>query len=179
MNGVAARWALAALLAVSVSQAGCTKVIMQGVHEVRGASAKLHLISAVDENEFAGYGGIRFEPLETSIGSRLCPPTLHDEYDAAAAVWQRKLAEHYSGGGPELTIESEALYYQKKGLLKSALMLSRVRMRAKETLVMDGIVLAKSKSYRAGGESALAAATLKAIGKFLERQKGVESEDED
>ena len=178
MNEVPARWVLAALLATCVSQAGYTKVIMQGVHEVRGASAELHLVTEVGENELAGFGAIRFEPLETSIGSRLCPPALHDEYDAAAAEWQRKLAMHYSGDGPGLAVRSEVLYFQEKGLLGSALMLSRVRMHTMERLVVDGIVLAESKSYRAGDEDALAAATLEAIGEFLERQKGVRNGEE-
>jgi hypothetical protein len=56
-------------------------------------------------------------------------------------------------------------------LLGSAQLLVRLTMRDGERVVVDALVNAESKSFRAGSGDDLAQAAIKAVGRFLVRHK--------
>jgi len=156
---------------------GCTTVAKQAFHELRGAQADLLFIDHAPCEDLATYDGVKFNPVSTTIGDELCPYSLRSKWDRCAAREEGKLRGCYPGGEKTLSVDAEILYFQKKGLLGSAQLLSRVRMRAGGTVVVDVLVNTMSKAFRAGGASALAETSVEAVAKFLRKQKAVEEED--
>jgi hypothetical protein len=156
---------------------GCTTVAKQALHEFRGAKADVSLVQEIGAYALADYQSVVFESARSDVG-RVCPPKVLRAWDEAAAKQQAELAEHFPGGPPTLHIESEIWFFKEKGLLGNAECLARVRMRDDETLKADLVVQALSKAFRAGDESALTKAAVKAIGKFLKEQKRTEQRNE-
>lgn len=165
------------LLAAAGLVAGCTTAAKQALYELRGAKGKFLWVSAPHRERLARVRGLRFEPVTTSIGQRLCPPAFLTAFDRRAAERLETLRGLYPGGEPLLRIQADVLYFQKKGLLSEAQSLTRVRMRDDVGLLADGIVRVESRSFRAGDEEDLAEETVDAICKFLRR--GREEDDRD
>ena len=167
-----------ALLIAAGLATGCTTAAKQALYELRGARGKILWVSPPHRERLARVRAVRFEPVTTSIGPRLCPPSFRSAYDRRAAEKLAELGALYPGGEPELRIEADVLYFQKKGLLSEAQSLTRVRMRDDVGLLADGIVRVESKAFRAGDEEHLAEETVDAICKFLRRcQKDREPDD--
>jgi hypothetical protein len=159
---------------------GCMTAVKQVFHEARGAKAKVLLVADVGERSLASYQGLRFEPATTTIGANLCPPGLLTYYDDHTRGLTEALRETFPGGEPVLQIGTEVTYFQKKGALSQAEFLARVRMRDGGRVVVDALLRAESKSFRRGGENALAEAAVEALRKFLKKQKvGGEPDDDD
>ena len=163
------RLAAAALLSLSCG-CGAPTIARQAFHELRGAQADISFIEAVGQNALAKYESVRFEPASSDVG-QVCPPKVLQAWNRHAVEEQADLAEYFPGGAPTLRIESEIWFFKEKGLLGNAECLARVRMRDDGTLKADLVVQALSKAFRAGDESALTDAAVKAIGKFLKEQK--------
>lgn len=166
---------LVLLTTSTLSLTGCFTIAKQAIHEARGAQGELLPVSTVGDSALARCRSIVFTPADTTAGPRLCPPALLREYDAATRKLAARLRPHYPGGAPTLTVDSEILYFQRKGLLSGAFMLTRVRMRADDRLAVDAIIKAESAAYTAGGEDDLADATVDALGRFLRRNRPAES----
>ncbi|MCK4343364.1 MAG: hypothetical protein KAY37_16745 [Phycisphaerae bacterium] len=150
---------------------GCTTVAKQGLHEVIGARAKVLLNTELSDTALARYQSVRFEPATTKLSNKLCPPKVLTAYDHFAGELPHDLDALYAGGSPGLTIETEILFFQKKGLLGGAQLLSRIQFRGDDGFSADGIVNAASKSFREGSGDDLAEAAIDAVGKLLKRQK--------
>lgn len=165
------------LAAVALLQTGCFSVLKQGYYEVRGAHGEVLPITPGPELTLTKYQGVEFTPATTTIGDRLCPPALRRAYDGSANQVASRLKPLYPGGPPTLTIDSEIVYFQKKGLFSGGQLLVRVRLRDVDQLVTDVLVRAETQSFREGGEADLARAAVQALQQFLERRKqGDESE---
>jgi len=162
---------ITAWLAALLPQLGCTTIAKQALHEVRGAQARVHPINRLSEGALKRYELIRFEPATTTVGPVLCPRDLLDAYDRYTRALQDELQDQADQAATSLTAHSEILFFQEKGLLGSAMCLTRVRMRNSDELVLDAMVLAESKSFREGDEDDLAKASVKAIGKFLKKYR--------
>jgi hypothetical protein len=165
-------WGLAATGLLFLS-GGCTTVAKQALHEFRGAKAEVSPVQEIGDRALARYQSVRFEPARSDVG-QVCPPRVLEAWDIHAGEEEVELAEYFPGGSPTLRIESEIWFFKEKGLLGNAECLARVRMREGEALKADLVVQALSKAFRAGDESALTKAAVKAIGKFLKNQKEVE-----
>jgi hypothetical protein len=157
---------------------GCTTAAKQAFYEVRGAEAEVLLNQALDEDALRPYQAVHFDQPTSPFTSRICPPSLLRKYYDCCRDLQAELIEDYPGGEPALRVSSEILFFQEKGLLGSAMCLTHVQMRDQDRLMADYIVLAESKSFRKGGESAMAKASAKAVGKFLTKCKAPEEEEE-
>jgi hypothetical protein len=156
---------------------GCTTIAKQAFHEVRGAQGEVLLITESRPSGLARYQGLQFTPATSTVGSRICPPELLRAYDRSASQAASKLRADYPGGSPALTIDSEILYFQRKGFLSGAIMLTRVKLRSSDQPVLDAVVRAESDAFRAGGEEDLAQASLDALCKFLEKHKNPKRND--
>ena len=143
---------------------GCTTLAKQAYNEARGAQAKVLPIQETGPATMGRIRGYEFAPATTTVGAEICPPQLLSAYDRATSRLASRLG---SDTGPSLKVDSEVLYFQGKGLLSGAFMLTRVRMRDGERLISDVLVRAESGSYTRGGEDALAIATVDALGRFL------------
>lgn len=150
---------------------GCTTAAKQALQEVRGARADMLFNQDVGERVLARFEELRFSPPTTTLSTKLCPPELLRAYEQNARELTIDLAELYPGGEPLLTIDSEMQLFRKKGLLNRAELLMRVKMHDEQGLIVDTLVIASSKAFRAGGEEHLTEAALKAIGKLLRKQK--------
>jgi len=161
----------AALLLVatcSLGTTGCFTLAKQAFHEAVGAKGDVITISGGPE-ELSRFRSVDFKAATTTVNDRLCPPELRRAYDRSARQCAAKLAANFTGGEPTLTVASEVLYFQKKGLLSGAFMLTRVRMSAETESVIDAILRAESDAFRAGGEDDLARASCEALRAFLEQ----------
>jgi hypothetical protein len=158
---------------------GASSIAKQAFHEIRGAKSKIFLVTDISEDTLLKYRGLRFSPVTTTVGDKICPRELLRDYDECLGDVSADLRDFYPGGTPGLHISSEILYFQRKGLLSGAECLARVKMHDADDkrLVVDAIVRSESKSFRAGGENALAESNVKAIGKFLTRRKLEEEDD--
>jgi hypothetical protein len=156
---------------------GCSSVVKQVIAEGRGAKAELMPLRPVATRELSGFQGVSFSPARTELPPSLCPPRLLSEYDREAARRVEKLAKHFPGGEPALTVDTDVLYFQEKSLFGSAECLTRVKLRSGGSLVVDALVRAESRSFRAGDEEGLAKACVRAVYDFLLDQKGVKQED--
>lgn len=168
---------LAMLMACAAAACGCTTAAKQALYELRGARGKLIWVSAPHTERLGRVRGLRFEPATTSIGDRLCPPAFRAAFDRRVAERLAALGEIYPGGAPVLRIESDVLYFQKKGLLSEAQALTRVRMHDDIGLLADGIVRVESRSFRAGDEEDLAEETADTIVRFLRRRGQADDHD--
>lgn len=166
------------LVTFSTTLTGCTTAIKQVYHEVRGAKSEVMLVRNVSENAIAPYQDVQFDAVTTSVGSKICPPSLLAAYNEAAAVRRDRLREAYPGGSPALRITSDLIYFQEKGLLSGAVLLARVKLHDRDDnrVVVDTLVRTESKSFRKGGGGDLAESNVRAIGKMLEGRKIVEDE---
>lgn len=72
-----------------------------------------------------------------------------------------------------MAVDSDIQYFQGKGALSGAFMLTRVKLRDGERVAGELFVRAESESFRAGGEDALANASVTALGKFLKSRGAV------
>jgi len=164
------------LLALTGCVGAAFTVAKQAVREVRGAQGELLLITEDRPTDLRAIRGVEFAPAYSTLGSRWCPPRLLQAYDRCANQLLPRLRAYYPGGTPTLTIESEVVYFQKKGLFGAAQMLTRVRMRNGQSLLVDGLLKTESESFREGDEDDLARASVEALGRFLENsRKGVQS----
>jgi len=173
---MARRWAClgwVCLLGVSLSTTGCFTIAKQAFHEARGAQGDVVPVTELREGALARYRAIEFLPAKTTLGSKLCPPEVLRAYDYCANQVRAELRRLFPGEEPRLTVASEVLYFQKKGLLGGALMLTRVHLREGDQLLADVVVKAESEAFRAGGEDDLASASLNALRRFLESHAGV------
>jgi hypothetical protein len=155
------------LLAAGLGPLSGCFVAQQALREVRGAQARVLPIQESGPATMGRFRGIEVLPATTSAGPQICPPELLRAYDRLANQLPRRLQREFPGGPPTLTIESEILYFQGKGLLSGAFMLTRVRMRAEDRLTTDVMVKSESAAFTAGGEEALAGASVEALEKFL------------
>lgn len=171
MNGRTA-WMGVVLLALSaLGTTGCLGMLKQGYSEARGARGEVLPITENFDGPLARMQSIEFTPATTTVGSRICSPELLRAYDRNANQVVARLKPLYPGGTPLLRIDSELLYFQKKGLLGGAMLLARVKLHADDRLVLDALVKVESDAFRAGGEEDLAQGATDALRKFLELRK--------
>jgi hypothetical protein len=156
--------------------AGClgaaASVATHALKEVRGAHADVLPATDVGRQTLSKYQGIEFTPAMTTAG-RLCPPSLLRAYDRATSQIGTQLQSAFPGGAPTLTIDSDILYFQGKGMLSGAFMLTRVKLRDGQRVTGELFVRAESESFHAGGEDALANASVTALGKYLKARGAV------
>lgn len=160
-----------------VAGSGCSSVVKQVIAEGRGAKAELMPLRTVAARELTGYQAVSFSPARTELPPSLCPPRLLSEYDREAARRVEKLGPHFPGGEPALAIDTDVLYFQEKSFFGSAECLARVKLRSGGGVVVDALVRAESRSFRAGDEEGLAKACVRALCDFLLDQKGVKEKD--
>lgn len=160
---------------------GCTTVAKQAFFEVRGASGKLHL----NQDElaplaFAEYNGVRFTSATTRYNNDIVDRDVLDEINTAAAELVETLADDdiYPGGSPELVVDSDVIFFERKGLLGSAQLLTHVRIHGGGQVLVDALINTRSKSFRAGDADAMAEAYIDRIGELLVEYK-TPPEDED
>lgn len=149
---------------------GVSTVAKQAFYELRGAHGTILFIDELNVAELGRYRTIRFEPVHSTLGPVLCPPKLRRAYDRYAHRLALELRDEFPGGEPTLSVASEILYFQRKSLLSGAECLTRVRFTEGGQLVADGIVRVESKSFREGGTSDLAEASVETIGKVLKER---------
>ncbi len=171
MTTPGSRAALLVLILAALPLAGCTTALKQAYHEVRGADSEIHTNNVVIGRPLADCGRVDFKPAYTDLSGRLCPPTLISAYDRMAGEAERELETVYAGDGPTLNVETEVLFFERKGILGTAQFLSRVRMVSEGVLLIDAWVDTRSKSFRAGAEDDLAESTVKELAQFLYDQK--------
>lgn len=159
-----------------VGQTGCMSAAKQGLHEVIGARAEVIPLSEGEGRHLARYNTVAYARARTELSSRVIAPSLLAEYDAAARQAEAALAEKLPGGGPVLLVDSEILFYQKKGLLGAGQLLSRVWLRDGEDVVYEALVNATTKSFREGAAGDLAEATVKSLAKFIRERHEPEKE---
>ena len=165
-------------VAALLTTTGCTTAAKQAFHEVLGARGEIKFIDEPSPEELDQYQSLRFEPAQTTIGPRLCPPALQRSYDAYADKLVLDLRDRFPGGEPMLTISTEILYFQEKGLFGAAQLLTRLKFTGGDRPVGDAIVVVGSKAFRAGSAGALTEASVETIGEFL-KAGSPEEEDEE
>jgi hypothetical protein len=170
--------ALLALMVVSLS--GCTTALKQAYYEFRGADAKLVPVQRTAAGALDPINSVRFLPPTSTTSPLVVTPTVLRTYETASQRAESLLNSHLPGGNPMLTIDSELIFLQEKGLLSSGMLLVRIKMTEGGRLVADGISQAETKSFRKGGEDDLAKVAAGAVAKYIAEQKGIElEEDED
>jgi hypothetical protein len=150
---------------------GCFTLAKQAYAEARGAQGEVLPIEERRAPGLARCQGLEFTAATTTVGPRICPREMLGAYDRAVNQLAARLKPLFPGGSPELKVNSEILYLQKKGMLGSALLLVRTKMYSDDQLAADALVRVESEAFRAGGEDDLARAAAEALRKFLERQK--------
>jgi hypothetical protein len=165
----------------TLSLTGCFTLAKQAYNEARGAQGDVLPITDAGHLTLQKYRDIQFTPATTTTGSRLCPPALTRAYDRSANQLDARLKSWFpeEGGAPTLTVDSDVLYFQGKGMLSGAFMLTRVKLREGDQPVTEVMVRAESEAFRAGGEDALANASVDALGKFLKRYAPMKSTEKD
>ena len=151
------------LLLVALPLGGCMTAATQAFHEFRGARGEIMPMANVALTDEGAFGDIAFEPAMTTVSDLIIPRDLLTAYDRRTPVFVENIRAANETGGPKLTIRTELIYFQAKGFMSPAMLLSRVRFAAGERLVQDAIVKVESKAFRAGDEASLANATLTAI----------------
>jgi hypothetical protein len=151
---------------------GCSTLVKQAYYEVRGAEAELLWVQQPPPGTFAGAGKVTFAPVTTTVGP-LIAPGLMAAYDAAARQTELVLTSQYAGGGAPLRIETDVIYFQRKGLLSGALFLARLRLDLDGAAAGDALLKVESKAYSAGDEEALAQAALKVVREYFQRLRPV------
>lgn len=151
---------------------GCMSAVKQAYYEVKGAEGDVRLLNDVAPEALRTFGAVQFTPVTTALPPRYCPPAVLEEYDRCARQAVTALKPQYSGAGPTLTIDSEVLYGQGKGLLSAGLLITRLKMRDEQgNLVVDALLRSESKSFREGRGEHLAASSIQALTKWLRAQK--------
>jgi hypothetical protein len=160
---------------------GAGSLAKHAFYEVRGAQSKIIPVDDFDPDALRAYLSVRFEPVTTTVGDRICPPRLRRAYDEQLRELSLDLREHYPGGKPTLRVSSEIMYFHRKGLLSGAQCLARVRMHDADSqrLLVDAIIRTESKSFSAGDEDALAESGVDELGEFLEKRKLEDEEDDE
>lgn len=167
------------LVVLSTALTGCTTILKQAYYEISGAGAEIKLNEDMSDRTLLNFKGVKFMPLERAVSERIVPVTFVQAFDHTAAEILVDLKKDYPGGEPGLTVKSEVIYFQKKGLLSSALALTRVRIFAADKQVIDAMVLAETRAFREGsGDESLAKATVSAVAKMLSTRKNPETYDE-
>lgn len=156
---------------VLVLNTGCMSAAKQAFYELRGAKADVRINGELGPRALARYQSVTFAPATTTLKDKLCPAQMLRDFDRHADRLPALVEEGYPGGAPALRIESELQYYQAKGLLSGALLLTRVKLLSEGAAVADLLVVAESKSFREGGGEALAEASIKALAGWLQKQK--------
>ncbi|MGD8453202.1 MAG: hypothetical protein PVJ57_15395 [Phycisphaerae bacterium] len=155
------------LLAGMLPLTGCTTALKHAYYELRGAKGDIEFIQVVPTHVVESCGGVRFTPVESTIGPRLCPTELRAAYDRYAKRLESDLRERFTTGGPTLELASEMLYFHGKGLFGEAQLLVRVRFTEGGQHVGDALVVVGSKAFRESGKGALAQTAVETVGKFL------------
>lgn len=155
------------LVGALATQSGCVTLARQAISEVRGAQGDVLPIGST----FAApqSGSIRAAPATSSVGPPIVPASLLRQWDLIAEEILVTPGAGASAAG-ELLIETDFLYFSEKGLLDQAMCLARVRMMRDGKPVGDVMLLAESKSFRAGDDRALARAAAEALRKYLRRE---------
>lgn len=174
---------LLALLA-PLAATGCNPVSMAttAIKEIRGAQGKVILLSDLPRGALDAYSSVRFEPASSMTGPKVIPPSLPAKFDESALKDSTEmLKDSFPGGPPVLSIHTDMIYFQKKGLFSGGEFIARVHGRGDAGTVFDALVRTESAAFTAGGESAMAQASVRAIAKFLEnrRQKKENADDDD
>ncbi|MCG3128905.1 MAG: hypothetical protein CHACPFDD_03801 [Phycisphaerae bacterium] len=159
------------VLLTPLAAGGCTTVIKQAYYEVRGAHGKVNLVNDVEAATLLPYVSLKFEPATTTLGEKLCPPVVLEEFDRAGDAASLAVTEELPGGAPGLTVATEVVYFKKKGLFSGAQCLARVKARDAARLVLDAVVEVESRAFRAGDEDDLAEASVKALADYVSKQK--------
>ncbi len=161
---------------------GCSTLAKQVLRELRGAKGELRLGegATVPDDAFRSIARVEFDRVRTSLPSRLCPPTLLADYDEQSALASERLATELADDGATgtLRVASEIIYFQKKGLLSEALLLTRIQIRDGTRLFADGVVVVESKSFRERKTDDLAETAVGTIEKFIEDAAGDRDDDE-
>ncbi len=158
--------------AMLLSAGGCTTAIKQAYYEVKGADGDVRLLNDPSPEALRPFAAVRFTPVTTELPPRYCPPALLQEYDRCARQAVAALRPEYPGEGPTLTIDSEILYNQGRGLLSAGLLITRLRMRDEQgNLVVDALLRSESKSFREGRGEHLAASSIEALTDWLRDRK--------
>ncbi len=151
---------------------GCMSAVKQAYYEVKGAEGDVRLLNDMAPEALRTFGAVQFTPVTTALPPRYCPPAVLEEYDRCARLAVTALKPHFPGAGPALTIDSELLYSQGKGLLSAGLLITRLRMRDEQgNLVVDALLRSESKSFREGRGEHLAASSIEALIRWLRVQK--------
>jgi hypothetical protein len=180
MAGMTRLFGMALLAGVMFTQLGCTTALKQVYYEVRGAKAELMFNDAPATAELKTFQKVRFEPPTTDLAPELVPPDLLDAYHHQLRQSLLDLHDDYPGGAPVLRVDSEVLYFQEKGILSPAMMITRVWLRGEGRVVGDLLVRVESKSFRDGDEEDIAEAAAEGLRKYLREAKAPEEEaDED
>jgi hypothetical protein len=194
MNRAARFFQLTGCIAALGPLTGCLSLIKQGYSEVVGAQGEVKPITEADAASFARISSIRFEAAATRVGAPICPQSLIEAYDQAAASQATEENAVSSNGGTAksgsptgragdsidtatsavATVSSDIMYFQKRGLLSQAQCLTRVQVMRENQLLLDALILAESGSLRSSkaGESALAKATVDALIEYVRQRSG-------
>ncbi|RMF72585.1 MAG: hypothetical protein D6744_16680 [Planctomycetota bacterium] len=172
----ARRWLVFVVVCVSAAPlSGCMRAAKQGISEILGAQGEAVWLVDLDAAAVAQCNSVRFDPVTTTLTERICPRRLLDAYDQAYAERMGELEEAgFSGGEPALRVSTDVLYFEEKGLLGEALLLSRVRLREASGLAGDLIVKTVSESFREAGADALAEESAKVVRRALVKARGSE-----
>lgn len=159
-------------LVVLLSSSGCspTDVILPAYYELRGAKGTIQWIDEPAVGSLDAFRSVYFEPLSTSLGRRLCPPRLAQDYNQTARAYEASL-KNYPGGSPTVKVAGDVVYFQNKGLVSGALLLVRVKLIADDRQIGDGVLRVESKSFREGDIGDLAETAVKTVAKFLNEEK--------
>ena len=168
------------VVAVLATQVGCTTALKQAYYEVTGAKADILFNRAPESSEIRAFQAVKFDRLTTELTAELLPPAVLRYYRQGLAEQQFELHEHFPGGDPTLRVDSEITYFQEKGILSPAMMISRVRLLGPDDrLLGDLLVRVESKSFREGDAEDVALAATEGLGKYLIECKDPEAERDD
>ena len=160
--------AISAILAAFAfaTQFGCSTIAKQAFFEARGATAEILPIAG---SAYAGdWNGrpMRFASARTDIGGNIVPGTVLAAWDAAAKDLERTMTD--SGAkGANLEASANVLFFQRKGLLGSAMLLTRVQVTDAGRQTLDAVVRTESKSFRAGDEADLCEESVEAVAEYV------------
>jgi len=158
-----ARAGLPLLAAAALLNTGCFTLVKQAYSEVRGAQGEFRPIS---DRLLSTPRSIEFRPITTTLG-RLTPTAVIRAYDRCTALASARLRALGGDERTPLTVESELVYFQRKGWLSAAQLLVRVKLQDAGAAPVEGLVVAESNSFREGDEDALAQAAVDAITRYL------------
>ncbi|RJP37244.1 MAG: hypothetical protein C4547_05725 [Phycisphaerales bacterium] len=103
-----------------VTSSGCSMLVKQTYHAVKGASGRYYEVEVVDAEALAEYGSIRFEPFTNALGG-------HVPDELIAAIHERMPAEVekadlFDGSdGPAVVVNGQIIHYNGRSGLKGAL----------------------------------------------------------